>query len=349
MTIHHIVCDAWSIDILMRELAVHYNAFTTKTSPSLPSLPLQYIDFAAWERKALTGTRLEKQLEYWRQELAGAPPLIKLQTDRLRPAIRSFSGARFSFSITKEIADKLRTLARGERASPFMTLLAAFQLLLSCLTNEEEIVVGSPVAGRSRPECERLIGYFVNTLVLRSNFSGDPTFRESVRRTREKALGAFTNQDVPFEKLVEELNPPRTAEYNPLFQVWFVLQPAFIERPDFNGLAVQFLESDSAVTRHDLQLSLWETATGLKGALTYSTALFDAETIACMAEQFKTLLAIVVDQPNIHLNVLRGAVTDAGRAYRDEASARLAEMSHRKLKAAKRKTIIDTVSTTVEK
>jgi non-ribosomal peptide synthetase component F len=270
-------------------------------------LPLQYIDFAAWQRETLTGIKLEKQLEYWREELAGAPPLIKLQVIGLDRTIRSFSGARLSFSITKEIADQLRTLARGERATMFMTLLAAFQSLLSCLTNEEEIVVGSPVAGRSRPECEKLIGYFVNTLVVRSNYSGDPTFRESIRRTREKALGALANQDVPFEKLVEELNPPRTAGYNPLFQVWFVLQPAFIDRPDFNGLAVQYLESDSAVTRHDLQLSLWETADGLKGALTYSTALFDAETIACMAEQFKTLLAVVIEQPDIPLSVLRAA------------------------------------------
>ena len=349
MTIHHIVCDAWSIDILLRELVAHYNAFTTITTPSLPSLPLQYVDFAAWQRQTLSGARLENQLEYWRKELAGAPPLIKLPSDRPRPAIRSFSGARLSFSITKEIADKLKPLARDERATVFMTLLTAFQSLLSCLTNEEEIVVGSPVAGRSRPECERLIGYFVNTLVLRSNFSGDPTFRESLRRTREKALGAFANQDVPFEKLVEELNPARTTEYNPLFQVWFVLQPAFVERQSFKELAVQYLESDNAVTRHDLQLSLWETATGLNGALTYSTALFDAETIACMAEQFKTLLSIVVEQPDVRLSVLRGAITDAGRAYRDEASARLAEMSHRKLKSAKRKTVIDRASTAVEK
>jgi amino acid adenylation domain-containing protein len=349
MTIHHIVCDAWSLDILIRELAAHYNALTTKTRPSLPPLPMQYIDFAAWQRAALSGSSLEKQLEYWRSELTGAPSLIKLPTDRPRPAIRSFSGARFSFSIAGEIADKLKRLARAERATLFMTLLAAFQSLLTCLTNEEQIVVGSPVAGRNRPGCEQLIGYFINTLVIRSDSSGDPTFRESVRRTRVKALAAFANQDVPFEKLVEELNPPRTAAYNPLFQVWFVLQPAFIERAEFNALAIEYLESDSGLTRHDLQLSLWENVNGLTGALTYSTALFDAETIACMAEQFKTLVAIVAEEPDTRLSMLLRAVAGAAVAYRAEASARLAEMTHRKLKSTKRKTVTDRVSTAAEK
>jgi DnaJ-domain-containing protein 1 len=197
--------------------------------------------------------------------------------------------------------------------------------------------VGSPIAGRNRPETEPLIGYFVNTLVLRDDLSGDPTFRESLRRTRETALGAFTNQDLPFEKLVEDLNPARTTAYNPLFQVWFVMQQAFAGRQELNGLDVQYLDSGTTLTRHDLQLSLWESAKGLEGAFTYSTALFDGETIDCMAEQFKSLLSVIVEQPETRLSALRVSVNETGRAYRAQAIAGLEETSRLKLKSAKRK------------
>lgn len=342
LIMHHIICDAWSIGVFMRELVAFYNASPDEASLSL--LPVQYVDFAAWQRHAWSGAPLQKQLDYWREKLAGAPPVINLPSDRPRPAIRSFRGSRRSFSFTKEIAEKLKTLARDERATLFMTLLTAFQSLLSCLTNEKDLVVGSPVAGRNRPECEPLIGYFVNTLVLRANYSGDPSFRESLRRTRDTALGAFANQDVPFEKLVEELNPARTVEYNPLFQVWFVLQQAFVERDEFNGIEVQSVESDNAVTRHDLQLSLWETANGFSGAFTYSIALFDAETIVRIAEQFKALLAVVVEQPDIRLSELSAAVRDSGRAHTNKAIEGLEATSRLKLKSAKRKVVTELIS-----
>jgi acyl carrier protein len=348
ITMHHIICDAWSIGVFMRELVAFYNGFTSETNPSVPALPVQYIDFAAWQRNAVSGALLQKQLEYWRENLAGAPRVMNLPSDRPRPAVRSFRGARQSFSVTKEIAEKVKTLARNERATLFMTLLTAFQSLLSCLTNERDLVVGSPVAGRNRPECEPLIGYFVNTLVLRANLSGDPSFRESLRRTRETALGAFANQDVPFEKLVEDLNPVRTVEYNPLFQVWFVLQQAIVERAEFNGITVQPVESDNALTRHDLQLSLWETTNGFHGAFTYSTALFDAETIARIAEQFQLLLAVVVEQPDIRLSDLSVAVHEAGRAHADKAIAGMEETSRRKLKSARRKVVIGAATSAVE-
>jgi amino acid adenylation domain-containing protein len=342
LTMHHIVSDGWSIGILMRELVVFYNAVIATAGPvaaALPALAAQYVDFAVWQRQWLSGAALQKQLHYWREQLAGAPPVIDLPLDRPRPALRSERGARRSFTIAKEITDKLKALARGERATLFMTLLTAFQWLLSCLTNQDDIVVGSPTAGRNRPECEVLIGYFVNTLVLRAEFSGDPDFRESLRRARAVALGAFANQDVPFEKLVEELKPARGLQYNPLFQVWFVLQNALVERQEFNGLAVESLVIDSATTRHDLQLTLWETANGLEGAFTYSTDLFDADTIACMAEQFNTLLAIVAEQPDIVLSALRAAVSETGGAYRNTTSVRLEEASRRKLKSTKRKVL----------
>src|SRR6185369_3162638 len=269
-------------------------------------------------------------------------------TDRPRPSIRSFQGARRSFVIPEEITEQLKTLARSERATLFMTLLTAFQSLLSCLANETDIVVGSPIAGRNRPETEPLIGYFVNTLVLRADLSGDPSFRESLRSTRETALGAFANQDPPFEKLVEDLNPARTAAYNPLFQVWFVMQQPFAGGQEFDGLTTQYLDIGTTLTRHDLQLSVWETAKGLEGAFTYSTALFDAETIDCIVAQLQVLLGLVVEQPDVRLSDLRAAVNDAGRAYRAEAMAELSETSRLKLKSAKRKVVIDVAPAAVE-
>jgi acyl carrier protein len=348
MTMHHLICDAWSIGVFMRELVECYNSVTSETTPSLPALPVQYVDFASWQRNELTGAPLQKQFEYWRHKLAGAPPVISLPTDRPRPSIRSFQGARRSFIIANEVTEQLKAIARSESATLFMTLLTAFQSLLSCLANETDIAVGSPIAGRNRPETEPLIGYFVNTLVLRADLSGDPTFRESLRRTRETALGAFANQDLPFEKLVEDLNPARTTAYNPLFQVWFVMQQAFAGRQELNGLAVEYLDSGTTLTRHDLQLSLWESAKGLEGAFTYSTALFDVETIDCMVEQFKSLLAVVVEQPETRLSDLRSSVSEAGRTYRAEAIAGLEETSRMKLKSSKRKVVVDVTPAVVE-
>ena len=347
LTMHHIISDGWSMGVFLRELTSIYNAFMTGESTALPALAVQYVDFAAWQRQWLSGA-LQKQLDYWREELAGAPPVIDLPVDRPRPPVRSFRGARQSLAISKEITDKLKGLARAERATLFMTLLTAFQLLLSCLTNQDDIVVGSPAAGRNRPELEALIGYFVNTLVLRAQLSGDPDFRESLRRSRTVALGAFANQDVPFEKLVEELQPTRTLKVNPLFQVWFAWQNALVERQEFNGLTVESLTIDSATTRHDLQLTLWETANGLGGAFTYSTDLFEAETIACMAEQFNTLLTIVVEQPGIVLSALRAAVSETGRAYRDRTGEQLEEAGRQKLKSTRRKVVTGTQASSKE-
>ncbi len=342
LTMHHIISDGWSIGIFLRELASLYNAFNRGEAPALPALPLHYVDFAAWQRTWLTGGELQKQLAYWRDQLAGAPRVIALPIDRPRPPVRTFRGARSSFAITREITDKLKVLARGERATLFMILLAAFQSLLSCLTNQDDIVVGSPTAGRNRPELEALIGYFVNTVLLRAQFSGDPDFLECLRRSRAFALGAFANQDVPFEKLVEELQPARSLQINPLFQVWFVLQNASGERQELQGLKSESLDINTAATRHDLQLTLWETGNGLEGAFTYSTDLFEGETISCMAEQFRSLLAVVVEQPQIRLSALRVVIDYAGRAYRDKLAGRLEEESRRILKSTKRKAVSGT-------
>ncbi len=210
-------------------------------------------------------------------------------------------------------------------------------------------MVGSPTAGRDRPECEALIGYFVNTVVLRAKFSGDPDFLESLRRAREVALSALANQDVPFEKVVEELKPARVLQYNPLFQVWFVFQNALVERQELNGLTGESLASESAATRHDLQLTLWETTKGMEGAFTYSTDLFEAETISCMTQQYQTLLALVTEQPNIALSALRAAVNETGRAFRYRTSERLDEASRQKLKSTRRKVVTGTQANSKEK
>ena len=328
VTTHHIISDAWSIGIFMRELIAGYNGDSSALSP----LALQYSDFASWQREWLSGARLQAQLDYWRQTLAGAPPVIDLPTDRPRPLSRSFRGARHSFVIGKETIDKLKSVARAANATVFMTLLTAFQSLLSCLTNVNDLVVGSPTAGRNQSETQALIGYFANTIILRAQFSGDPTFRESLGRTRETAIAAFANQDLPFEKLVDELKPVRTPSYNPLFQVWFVLQNVQIEREEFRGLTMESIAIDNATTRHDLQLTLWESARGLEGSFTYSTDLFEAKTIEGIAEQFKTLVGLVTEQPDIKLSALRTAMNE-------KLSAATEEMSRQKLRSARRKVV----------
>ncbi|HEY8228436.1 MAG TPA: amino acid adenylation domain-containing protein [Pyrinomonadaceae bacterium] len=342
LTMHHIVSDGWSIGVFMSELVKCYNAMTTDASPDLPSLTVQYVDFVAWQRQRLGGLRLQKRLDYWRNQLAGAPAVINLPLDRPRPAVRSFRGARQTLAISTEVTRKLKALARREQATLFMTLLAAFQSLLSCLTNQDDVVVGSPTAGRDRREFELLIGYFVNTVVLRGKFPGDPVFLDTLRRTREVALGAFAHQDVPFERLVEELKPARDLQYNPLFQVWFVFQNAPTERRELNSLTVESLAVESATTRHDLQLSLWETSHRIEGAFTYSTDLFEPETIIRMIEQFQALLALVAEEPSIALSTLRAAVNETGRAFRNRTSERLEEAGRQKLKSIKRKLVMGT-------
>jgi amino acid adenylation domain-containing protein len=339
LTIHHIVTDGWSFGVIRRELAALYNAYFDKSRASLPDLTVQYADFALWQRQSFAGEPLKKQLDYWREQLASTPAVINLPSDRPRPAVRSFRGARHAVKISEEIADKLRELGRSERATLFMTVLTAFQLLLACITGDEDIVVGSPTAGRSRSETEGLIGYFVNTILLRARLSQDPTFRAGLRQARDVALGAFTNQDVPFDKLVDELEPERSLSHNPLFQVWFALQNAPAEGEDLRGLTIDSLDVDSAATRHDLQLTLWGTADGLEGAFTFSTDLFDSETIAQIEKQFQALLVTIIAQPESCLSALRPRLADVAREYRAELAQRIEESSRKKLKSIRRKVV----------
>jgi hypothetical protein len=224
MTMHHIVSDGWSMGILYRELSTLYNAYSTGWPPALTELPISYADFAIWQREWLSGLRMDQLLRYWQQTLAGAPSILDLPADRPRPAVQVFQGASYLVLLPKALAQGLKILGRQTDTTLFMVLLAAFNVLLSRYASQTDIVVGSPIAGRTRAELENLIGFFVNTLVLRTELSGNPTFLQLLERVREVTLNAYAHQDMPFEKLVEELQPARDLSHNPLFQVMFVFQ-----------------------------------------------------------------------------------------------------------------------------
>jgi natural product biosynthesis luciferase-like monooxygenase protein/amino acid adenylation domain-containing protein/FkbM family methyltransferase len=300
-TMHHIISDAWSMGVLVREVATLYEAFTGGLPSPLTELPIQYADYAIWQREWLQGEVLETHLDYWRRQLAGALPVLELPTDRPRPAVRSFRGARLPVSFSDELSGELRRLSGREGATLFMTLLAAWQALLSRYSGAQDISVGTPVAGRTQEETKNLIGFFVNTLVMRTLLDGNPTFRELLARVRRSALGAFDHQEVPFEKLVETLQPARSLSHAPLFQVMFSLNN--VPRGEFQlrGLKWEQLEAGSGTAKFDLTLSLEEQGERITGALEYDTDLFDDATAAQISKHFNRLLQAVVANPETRL------------------------------------------------
>jgi amino acid adenylation domain-containing protein/non-ribosomal peptide synthase protein (TIGR01720 family) len=300
---HHIASDAWSSGILWQELTALYRSFSSGQPCPLPELSVQYADYAAWQRNWLQGEVLETQLSYWKNRLDHVPTL-QLPTDRPRLPIQSFRGGRQFLALPKNLAQALKTLSRRENVTLFMTLLAAFQTLLHRYSGQDDIVVGSPIAGRTRPEIEGLIGFFVNTLVLRSNLSGNPSFREVMGPVREVALGAYAHQDLPFEKLVEELQPERNLSSSPLFQVTFALQNVPRQALEVPGLTLSSLQLDSGTAKFDLFLSMYEGTEGLRASLEYNTDLFDDETITRMLDHFQTLLKGIVFDPDQRLSDL---------------------------------------------
>ncbi|QRK06023.1 amino acid adenylation domain-containing protein [Archangium violaceum] len=298
LTVHHIVFDGWSTGILFRELAALYGAFSRGEPSPLPELPLQYADYARWQREWLKGEVLEAQLGYWKQRLAGSPPVLNLPLDKPRPARRSSRAGHVPVALSREVSEALESLAQQEGCSLFMVLLGGFQALLARWSGQEDIVVGTPVAGRTRAEVEELIGFFVNTLVLRTDVSGAPTFRELLARVREVALGAYAHQDVPFEKLVEELRPVRELRHSPLFQVMFALQNIPTREVSLPGLKLSPMENEGVEAKLDVVLSLTRTPEGLRGAFTYDAALFEPVTIERLARHLETLLAAVAAAPD---------------------------------------------------
>jgi amino acid adenylation domain-containing protein len=311
LNLHHIVADGWSIGVLIRELGILYTAFAEdrKLSTSVPELPIQYADFAQWQREWLQGvgangcSPLQTQLAYWQKQLEGIS-VLNLPTKQLRPAVPSYRGAKQFLELPHSLTQALEALSYQEGVTLFMTMLAAFQTLLYRYTQQEDIVVGSPIANRNRSELEGLIGFFVNSLVLRTDFSGKPTFRELLNRVREVTLGAYSHQDLPFEKLVEELHPERDLSRNPLFQVVFSLQNTPIVALELPGLTLSLFEFDSKTAKLDLEFHLWQDLDTLKGQMVYSTDLFDDTTITQMLRHFQTLLESIVANPEQRLSDL---------------------------------------------
>src|SRR5581483_778035 len=304
LTTHHIIFDGWSRRILVGELATLYEAFSCGKPSPLPDLSLQYADYAVWQRKHLQGQVLDKQLSYWKQRLAGAPASLALSTDHPRPAVQSFRGAIQTFVILQRLIEQMNSLVRQQGATLFMGLLAAFQLLLSRYTGQDDIVVGTPIASRNRSEVEGLIGLFANTLVLRTKLSGRWTFSELLEQVKETARGAYAHQDMPFEKLVEELRPERSLSHNPLFQVLFSLQNAPRQAFELSGLKLNLMESSSNTAKFDLSLFLIETGEGLRGRMEYNTDLFEAGTIERMLGHYQALLEAAVASPEVPVSEL---------------------------------------------
>ncbi|MBZ4423313.1 non-ribosomal peptide synthetase, partial [Myxococcus sp. RHSTA-1-4] len=297
VTTHHIVSDAWSVGVLIREVGSLYAALATGTRPQLPPLPIQYADYAVWQRGWLKDEALESQLSYWRNQLSGAPHALELPTDRPRPAVQTHRGASLRLRLSRELHEALEALGQREGATPFMVLLAAWQWVLSRHSGQEDICVGSPIAGRTRAETEGLIGFFVNTLVLRTRLSGADTFRALLARVREEALGAYAHQDVPFEKLVEELKPERDLSRTPLFQVMLALQNTPQRDLELPGLTARLFGGSAEVARFDLLLNFDPEPDGLLGTLIYNADLFDAGTAARLLSHLHTLLRSVTARP----------------------------------------------------
>ena len=298
ITMHHIISDGWSIAVFVQELFALYQAYSQGKPNPLPELSIQYADYALWQRQWLTGKRQDKQLQYWQQQLAGAPCLLTLPNDHPRPPVQTHRGHTQRFELDKQLTQQLEKLSDDNGSTLFMTLLAAFAVLLFRYSGQDDILIGSPIANRNRPEIESLIGFFVNTLVLRTRLQGNPSFAQLLRQVREVTLEAYQHQDVPFEQVVEALQPERTLSYSPLFQVMFVLQNIPMCPLELPGVSLTPLRLETQTAKFDLLLSMEQTETGLVGSWEYSTDLFEAETIAQMAGHFQTLLVAIASNPH---------------------------------------------------
>ena len=313
LTSHHIVSDAWTQGILNRELGALYEAFREGKPSPLAELPIQYSDFAAWQRAWFSGDVLTRQIGYWKAQLGGAPAALELPTDRPRPPVQSYRGAARAFALPRELSAAVRALARREGVTLYMIMLAAFDVLLHRYSGQDDIVVGTPVAGRQRAETEQLVGLFLNTLVMRTRLSPDLTFKELLGRVKEVSLGAYAHQDMPFERLVQELQPEPDASRSPLFQVIFNLQNAPRHGVRMPGLKLRGAVAENATVKVDLVLIMGDTPDGLVGRLEYSTDLFDAATIGRLAHHLEVLVAGLVKDPQKRLREISALSEDERR------------------------------------
>jgi amino acid adenylation domain-containing protein/thioester reductase-like protein len=304
LNMHHIISDGWSIGILLQELSTLYGAYLAGNKSPLPDLQIQYADYAIWQKEKFTSEIREKQLNYWKQQLADIPPLLELPTDKPRPPIQSFRGGIWEFSINSNLSQKIRTLTQQSDATLFMTMLAAFVILLYRCSGQDDILIGSPMAGRNRQEIQSLIGYFVNTVVLRTKLTGNPNFREILNQVRQVATDAHNYQDIPYNQVVEALNPQRNLSYNPVFQILFDLQRSLTDKLQLPGLTLQPFLGEHSTSKFDLSLIIEDRGTELIGAWEYSSDLFTQEAISRITENFQTLLNGIVNNPETPINQL---------------------------------------------
>ncbi|MDQ0418690.1 amino acid adenylation domain-containing protein [Croceifilum oryzae] len=290
LNIHHIVFDGWSAGVFFKDLSTLYEAYSRRQElVQLPELPLRYVDYTHWQQNWFKGGELDRQLEYWEEQLGGELPVLNLPYDRPRPTQQTFQGSLQHFTIPASLLEKLKELSQQEGVSLFMTLLSAFKALMYRYTRQEDILIASPIANRTRSEWEKVVGFFANTLVLRTDLSGTPSFRELLQRVQQVTLSAYSNQDVPFEQIVEKLMPNRDLSMNPIFQIMF----NFVDLPEetqFHGLETQFLDIDNGTTKFDFEVQLTENKDGIHGRFEYSTDLFDESTIQRMMAHYHTLL-----------------------------------------------------------
>ncbi|HYO14086.1 MAG TPA: amino acid adenylation domain-containing protein [Thermoanaerobaculia bacterium] len=341
LVLHHVIGDGWSLGVFVRETVQLYRSFSQGQPSPLPDLPVQYADFATWQREWLQGEVLTAQLAYWEQQLAGAPAVIRLRTDHPRPPVQSFRGARRSAVLPAELAERLRKLSRREDCTLFVTLLAAFQALLHLEAGEEDVLVGSPLSYRNWREVEGLIGFFANTLVFRGDLAGDPTFQELLARTRRAVLDAFAHQHLPFNRLVETLRPERSLAHSPIFQVGFTFQTAAAEAPlEVPGLTAERLDFEVDTTQFDLNLTLSDSPHGLNAVLQYSRDLYEDLTADWMLERFRQLLEQVEENPEQRLSELGARLTDSERRRWSDLGSGLAQASAESFRSRSRRSVV---------
>jgi hypothetical protein len=355
LVVHHIVIDFWSLAILLEELGVLYLAESAGVKEPLPRLDLQYTDYVRWQAEMLAGLEGERLWAYWQGQLGGQLPVLRLPTDRPRPAIPTYQGASHDFTLDAELSAGLKALANAHGATLYMVLLAAFQVLLSYHTGQEDLLVGSPMVGRSRAEFEGIVGLFTNPVALRANLSGNQTVRAFLDQVRRTVLSALEHQDFPTVLLVERLRPPRDLSRPPLCQVMFVLDKphriaqqgasAFVAaktglRMNHGGLVLESVPLERRAAMLDLVLLIIETQEALAASMRYNTDLFDAITIARMSRHFEILLRQIVQEPTTSLDALKRTLADADRQQRASARKEQKEVNNQRLKRLKRKTIV---------
>src|SRR5205085_1630368 len=297
VVMHHIISDEWSMQVLIEEMTELYRGLSGGEQRPMAKLPIQYADYAVWQRQWLAGKEMEKQLAYWKKQLGGELPVLELPTDKARPAVQSDRGAEWRFALGSELSSGVKEMSRRERVTFFMVLLAAYKALLYRYTGQRQIVIGTPIANRNRAQVEALIGFFVNTMVLKTEVEGEKSCKELLRRVKDISLAGYTHQDVPFEKLVEEIQPERELSRSPLFQVMFVLQQAPKRAKGVDKIMLDSIGVERETAKFDVTLFIEERREELVGLLEYSTDLFEEETMRRMAEHYRRLLEEMVANP----------------------------------------------------